>query len=53
MRRDEQPAHGKPVILRHLSQGDGDKTAHARLRGQQIIKASVEPAFGDIESGGK
>ena len=53
MRTDEQPPHREPMILRHLPQGDGNVTAQARLRGQQIIKTGVEPALGDIESGGE
>ena len=52
-RGDEQPTHREPVVLRNLPQGDGNVTAQARLGGQQIIEAGVEPAFGDIEPGGK
>ncbi len=41
------------MILRNLPQGDGDITAQARLRSQQVIEAGVTAAFGDVEPDGK
>ena len=41
------------MVLRNLSQGDGDVAAQARLRGQQVIEAGVTPALGDVEPDGE
>ena len=37
------PAHGKPMLDRNVSPGDGDKTSQPRFARQQIVKGSVQP----------
>ena len=41
------------MVLRHLPLRDGDVTAKPRLRGEQIVKTEVAPAFGDVEADGE
>ena len=46
--RGQQPAEAEPVLLRELALGDGDEAGQARLGGQQVVEAGVEPVVADV-----